>query len=379
MTVRMDRIERAQAAMRAQGIDAYMVLTHDDYQYLMGEDRFQPRAVIPAEGPPLVICFQAEAEEIRRNLGTDRVRVFATVGQQIKDVVETMRAMKGDRDKLRVGIQMGFFTPFFLVSMFQKANPFIEIADIGPVMDPLRLRKDDEERATMREAARLADLGMQVAHDMLRPGVRERDVALELEYAMRKAGADGVAVPVFINSGARAMWLHGTATDKALEAGETVVVNLVPKYRGYCANLCRTFFVGEPSEAQRGLYETYRAMQRAALATMRPGAKMRAVDDAAKAVAEAAGHGAHYVPGFSHSLGLMFEENPMPRLHPNHMGAGLVAGMAITAGHAVLAVPGVGAARLEDTYWLGEAGPEPMTRYPQGWESAVVGEPATSR
>jgi Xaa-Pro aminopeptidase len=93
--VQKQRIQRAQERMREQGIDGYLVLTHDDYVYFFGEDRFQPRAIVPCEGPPIIVAFQGEADDIRRQLGVEDVRVFASVGQQIKDVVGVMREMSG--------------------------------------------------------------------------------------------------------------------------------------------------------------------------------------------------------------------------------------------------------------------------------------------
>ena len=94
------RLERAQSRMQEQGIDAYMVLTHDDYIYFFGEDRFQPRAIIPAMGPAVIITFIGEEAEVKASLGVSDVKVFGTVGQQIKDVVGVMRGMaSGKADK----------------------------------------------------------------------------------------------------------------------------------------------------------------------------------------------------------------------------------------------------------------------------------------
>ena len=92
------------------------------------------------------------------------------------------------------------------------------MVDIAPVMDDLRMVKDESEVELMRRASKVAGVGMETAAGHLRPGVTESDVAAEIEYAMRKAGGDGVAVPVFVNSGARSGWLHGNATRKRLKS-----------------------------------------------------------------------------------------------------------------------------------------------------------------
>ena len=114
------RLERAQARMRVQRIDAYLILTHDDYIYFFGEDRFQPRAVVPAEGLPIVVTFIGEEDEVRQSLGVEDVKVFGTVGQQIRDVVGTMREMAAGKESITVGVQMWFNTPAFLLNLFQR-------------------------------------------------------------------------------------------------------------------------------------------------------------------------------------------------------------------------------------------------------------------
>ena len=356
-----DRLQQAQARMRERGIDAYLILTHDDYIYFFGEDRFQPRAVIPAAGPPIVVTFQGEEAEVRESIGVDDVKIFGTVGQQIKDVVGTMRDMAGGRESMTVGVQMWFNTPAFLLNLFQRANPKIKVVDIAPVMDELRLVKDAEEVRLMREAARIAAVGMKTAAAWLRPGISENEVGAEIEYAMRKAGGHGVATPVFVNSGIRSGWLHGTASDKQVEAGDLVVVDVVPRFQGYCANLTRTFVVGPATAKQQELFDVYRRAQAAGVSAARPGAKNGDVDAAARKVFVDAGFGDFYVPGISHSIGLDFEEMPRPTIHPADFSFKLRDGMTLTVGHSVLSVPGVGGVRLEDTFHLKNGHPQPLT------------------
>lgn len=192
----------------------------------------------------------------------------------------------------------------------------------------------------------------------------ERDVAAEAEYAMRKAGSDGTATPVYVNSGVRSGWLHGTASGKQIAAGDLVVIDLVPVADGYCANLCRTVVAGPPTDPQQRLFDTFEAARAAAQQAMRPGVTMRAVDAAAKASYDTAGYGAHYVVGISHGIGLAFEETPAPTIKPADGMVALQAGMVLTIGHAVLSVPGVGGVRVEDTYHLLPEGPVPLTVFP---------------
>lgn len=354
--------------MKQQGIDAYLILTHDDYIYFFGEDRYQPRAVVPAEGAPIIVTFSGEEAEVRESIGASDVRIFGSVGQQIKDVVQIMRGMKGDEDKLKVGVQMWFGTPAFLLNMFQKANPIVDVVDIAPVMDEIRMVKDESEIALMQRAAEIAQIGMDTATKTLKQGITENEIAAEVEYAMRKAGGHGVATPVFVNSGIRSGWLHGTASDKVIQDGDLVVLDLVPKYKGYCANLCRTFVIGKPNAKQKDMFKTYKTAQTAAKNAIKIGVKMRDIDAAAKEVVTEAGYGEYYVAGISHSIGLSFEETPAPTIHPGDSGIQIREGMTVTVGHPVLSVPGTGGVRLEDTFHISSGIAEPLTNFPSELE-----------
>ena len=95
MNVRQDRISGVQARMREEGLAAIVVLNHDDYRYLFGTDRTQPRAIIPAEGPPTIIAFAGEEPEIRAGLAEGEVLVFGSVGGQIHEVVGLLREIVG--------------------------------------------------------------------------------------------------------------------------------------------------------------------------------------------------------------------------------------------------------------------------------------------
>jgi Xaa-Pro aminopeptidase len=362
------RLQRAQARMREQGIDAYLVLTHDDYIYFFGEDRFQPRAIIPAMGPPIIVTFIGEEDELKASLGVEDVKVFGSVGQQIRDVVGVMRETAEGKESMTVAVQMWFNTPAFLLTLFQRANPLVKVVDIAPVMDELRMVKDEGEVELMRRAAQIAAVGIEAAGRWLKPGITENEVGAEIEYAMRKAGGNGIAVPVFVNSGVRSGWLHGTASHKEIEVGDLVVVDVVPRYQGYCANMTRTFVVGPPTPKQRDMYDTYRKAQAAGIKALRPGVRNRVIDTAAQEVFAEAGYGDFYVSGISHSIGLDFEEKPRPTIHPADSQVELREGMTLTVGHSVLSVPGTGGVRIEDTFYLGVEGPELLTVGDPGFE-----------
>jgi Xaa-Pro dipeptidase len=374
MRVRHDRLARVQARLREEGLIALMILNHDDYRYLFGEDRHQPRALVPVEGPPTIIAFTGEEPELRALLaaGGDAagdVLVFGSVGGQIHDVVGLLRALvqrvgapTGGRPK--VGVQMWFETPAFLVDMFRKVNPEIEVVPSDAVMDPLRMVKDEDELALMAEAQRIAGLGMDRARVLLRPGITAGEVATEVEYTMRRAGAEGTSTPIFVTFGIETCMLHGRLSPAPLRAGELVTIDLTPRVEGYCANLARTFVAGQPDARQQQLLDAYAEIIPPVREAMRPGVTVAALDAIVGAVLERHGLGDHQVAGIGHGLGLRFEETPASTIIPGHRSVPLREDMAMTIGHTVLAVPGFGGVRHEDVYRVTPDGGRPLSPYP---------------
>jgi Xaa-Pro aminopeptidase len=370
MNVRQDRIARVQARMREEGLVAIVVMNHDDYRYLFGTDRTQPRAIIPFEGPPELIAFTGEEPELRASLANGEVRVFGSVGGQIHDIVGRLREIvaatgsppAGGRP--RVGMQLWFETPAFLVDLFRKVNPEVGLVSSDPVMDPLRAIKDPAELTNMTEAQRIASLGMDRARELLRPGVTAHEVATEALHVMMQAGAESTSTPLYVNFGIETCMLHGRISPKPLEHGELVLIDLTPQVEGYCANLARTFVLGKPDDRQRELLATYRELVDAVRPAMRPGVTVTRLDELAADVRERHGLAEYGVCGIGHGIGLRFEEPPAPTIIPAHRNLPLREGMTVTIGHPILAIPGFGGVRFEDVYRVIPSGGEALWPYP---------------
>jgi Xaa-Pro aminopeptidase len=304
--------------MRREGLVAIVVMNHDDYRYLFGTDRSQPRALIPAEGPPELIAFTAEEPELRASFPAGEVRVFSSVGGQIHDIVGRLHELvaatgiePGARPK--VGMQLWFDTPAFLVDLFRRVNPGLELVSSDPVMDPIRGIKDADELTLMIEAQRIAGLGMERARAMLQPGVTAHEVATEALYAMMRAGAEKTSTPVWVNFGIESCMLHGRQSPKPLAVGELAIIDLTPQVEGYCANLARTFVLGEPDERQRTLLDAYGEVVAVVCDAMRPGVTVGDLDARAHEVYERRGLADYHVYGIGHGIGLRFEEPPHRR------------------------------------------------------------------
>ncbi len=377
MTINYGRIQRAQALMRENGLTALMIMNQDDYRYFFGFLRVQPRAIIPAVGQPIFIIFRGEEWELREEIGDETVKVSSHVGEQISNVRETFQALFGGpppgmvppKDgKPRVGMQMWFHTPAFLVDLFRRVNPQIELVSSDPVMDALRMVKEPAEIELMRRAQKIASLGMDKARELLRPGVTGHEMAAEILYVMMKAGAEGTSTPIYVNAGAHSSWTHGTVEKLPIRNGDLVVIDLTPQYEGYCSNLARTFVVGAPNAEQSRLVNTYLEMREVARRALKPGITVGALDDMCAKVCERWGLAEHHLNGIAHGIGLRFEETPASTIIPQHRKVSLRENMTVTVGHTVLALPRVGGVRFEDVYRVTSEGGEILFHYPVDFE-----------
>ena len=373
MQINHDRIRRAQELMVQHGMIGLMIMNHDDYRYFFGDIRAQPRAIIPAVGSPIFIGFSAEEQELCQELGNEPVKVFSHVGEQISNVRETFRSLfdgpppglkSPSSGKPRVGMQMWFHTPAFLVDLFRKVNPQVELVSSDPVMDELRMVKDPGEIELMRKAQSIAALGMDRAKQLLRPGVTGHEIATEVLYTMMKAGAEGTSTPIHINAGIRSCWIHGKVDRKPMQPGDLVVVDLTPQFEGYCANLARTFVLGDPNEVQRQLLDTYLEMHEATRRMTRPATTVAELDTIGEEICIRRRLGEYHLKGISHGIGLRFEETPASTIIPAHRRTRLREHMTVTVGHTILAIPGIGGVRFEDVYRVTHDGGEALHDYP---------------
>ena len=238
----------------------------------------------------------------------------------------------------------------------------LELVGQAGLVEKLRMIKDEGELEAIRRAAALADDAFAHILSVIRPGMREEEVALELEYHMRRAGAAGVAFETIVASGPRSALPHGRASSRRIEPGDFVTMDLGCVVGGYCSDLTRTVVVGRADDDQRKVYDLVARAQQAGLEALRAGRRGSEVDAQARRVIADAGHADHFGHGLGHGVGL--EVHEAPRLSPQAAGPDeplLEAGMVVTVEPGVY-IPDWGGVRIEDLVVVREDGCEILSR-----------------
>ncbi len=221
----------------------------------------------------------------------------------------------------------------------------------------LRSVKDKTEIALMRKAAELTSVGMKVAAETIRPGVKEYEVAAEIEYAMRKHGSGGTAFETIVASGSNSVFPHGGCSSRKIRKDDLVVVDIGATCEHYCSDMTRTFVAGKPTEKQLKIYNIVKDAQEAAYKLIKEGAAASVIDGAARKIISEAGYGEHFVHRLGHGVGLEVHESPTLGQYSQDV---LVAGNVVTVEPGIY-VLGFGGIRIEDTVLVKPKDAEKLT------------------
>jgi Xaa-Pro aminopeptidase len=244
---------------------------------------------------------------------------------------------------------------------WKEALQPIELAPAYEVVETLRQVKDAEEIARIRAAAAISDLAFDHVLNLIHPGVPERDLALELEYFMRKHGSEREPFETIVASGARSAMPHGRASDKRLEVGDFVTFDFGACHGGYFSDLTRTVVLGKASDRQREIYGIVQEAQEAVLRAIRAGQSGKDVDAVARDLITARGFGEHFGHGTGHSLGRAVHDGGGLSVRSETI---LAPGMVMTVEPGIY-LDGWGGVRIEDDVVVTENGCEILTHAPK--------------
>ena len=348
------RLNNLRRELASRGLDALIVTHAPDWYYLTGFTG-EAGALVVGKGQCTLITdgrFTTQAKD-----ETSGVRIVKHKEGLFKEVGEFVRRA-GMR---RVGFDSGQMTMAQHHALKKATGSRSAYKSANGVVLALRTRKDAQELAQMRKAAILASEVVQQAIRLLKPGVRELEIAAEIEFQMRKAGASGAAFESIVAFGERAALPHARPSAKRLGKNELVVLDLGAILGHYCSDITRTVYVGTAPKRVREWYKAVLEAQTAAIAAVRTGAACGDVDAAARETLASYKLDKYFVHSTGHGLGLEVHEDPRVA---RGQKARLEPGTVITVEPGIY-VPGIGGIRIEDDVAVHEDRSEVLTRAPR--------------
>lgn len=348
--MRNDRAQQVHTLLAQSGLDACLFLHPPNLRYLCGFTGSDGVLVATEKGD----CFLTDSRyttQAREQVRADEIRQY-----QVKlDGVAGFLQEKGVR---RIGFEAETLS-FATVQKLRDKGP--EGAEWVPLDKPLlglRGIKDAAEIAGIEAATRLNAEAFAEILPLVRPGVREREIALALEFALKRRGGEEKAFDFIVASGPRGALPHGIAADRELGTGELVTIDFGTRVDGYHSDETVTVAVGEVTEKLRQIYDIVLQAHDLALASLRPGMSLRQVDAVARDFITARGYGDFFGHGLGHGVGL--EVHEFPTLSPRSEDTAQE-GMVVTIEPGIY-IPELGGVRIEDMAVVTADGCRVLTR-----------------
>lgn len=353
------RVDRLRAGIRSAGCDALLVTNLTNIRYLTG---FTGSAALLLVSPDEVVFvsdgrYGDQAAEQLADAGVD-ARIEITGTEQRERLADTAKGLA------RLGLEAEAVSWAQQRRYAQEWFPDAELVATESLVEDLRLVKDPGEVARIEAAATLADAALAQVLGRLGDEPTERDVALELDWTMRRLGADDISFETICASGPNGAKPHARPGSRRLVEGDLVVMDFGALVDGYHSDMTRTFAVGDPSETQARMLAVVTEAQVAGVAAVAPGVLCSEVDASARGVIEAAGWGDAFVHGTGHGVGLDIHE--APRLAKTSE-ATLAEGYVVTVEPGVY-LPDHGGVRVEDTVLVTAEGCRSLTHAPKAPE-----------
>jgi Xaa-Pro aminopeptidase len=353
----MDRADRVAAALAERELDALLVTGLVNVRWLTGYTGSNGLALVgPAAQRVFLTDFRYLTQAAEQVADGWRREIAPELQQAVTAFVGP-----AEGGTVRLGFDDAQLSVKEHGALAGRLPAGVELVAASGIIEDLRAVKDADEQARIRAAAKLADAALSEVLTRGLAGRTEREVALDLEMTMRRAGAESVSFPPIIASGPHSALPHAVPRDAVIPKGTLVTIDWGAQLDGYASDCTRTYATGELDPRDREIYELVLEAQITSLAAVKAGAGGRAVDAVARDIITAAGHGEHFGHGLGHGVGAEVHEGP--RLS-QRSEATLEVGQVVTVEPGVY-VPGAVGVRIEDLAIVPEDGADVLTSLPK--------------
>ena len=372
------RWQKVQRMMAEQGLDFLIAYADDRATYGPAHARwlanfpvhFEPVCILmPRQGEPVMLVGPesdqyallagqiADVRVLREFTHPNEDYPYARIQSLAEIMAETGQATGAVK---RVGLGGRGLIGADVLAAFQHALPNAEWVDMENALCDLRAQKSPAEIEVIRYAYKIAEAGFQAAVDKIQAGVTEREVAAEIEAAMRRADAEGTGIDTIVAAGPNTRPILARSTFRRIEENDLVLLTIAPRYEGYHAAIGRVVLVGDPGQTVKRALDVAIQAQEACASALRPGIEGRAVEAIGRQIVGAADLGQYFLYSGVHSVGVIEFEPPI--FGPSSPAV-LKKQMVISIDIPLFNTPW-GGLRVENGYLITENGAEPLHQTP---------------
>jgi Xaa-Pro aminopeptidase len=354
--VYMERVEKLLKIMKEKEVDGFLVSSEANVTYLSGFTGDSSYLVVSPKG--CAFFTDGRYTEQAENQCHEGIEVLKWLENKRNDVKSYNHAVKA------FGIKRLAFEateiPYSTYELLSKGLSEVELVPLKGIIEEIRMIKDNKEIESLRTACEISDRALALTIPYIKPGVTEMDIVARLEYNLKSNGAEGLSFDTMVLSGAKTSLLHGHADSKQIENGDYILFDFGALYKGYHADMSRTFVLGNASDKQREVYKIIQKAQMEGIKSLRPGISGQVPDQRVREVIPQE-YIDYYYPGLGHGVGLQIHENP----NLSHDSTFTLEKNVVLTVEPGIYIPGWGGLRIEDTVLITEDSYEILNKFPR--------------
>lgn len=343
-------LEKLKSSLKWRGLHGFLISNITNVRYLTGFEGSSAWLLITPKRNIFITDFRYK-EEVEKLLSDDSVwEIFIYKNSILSAIYDLYHSMK----MRNLGVESSVTYEFY--SSLQRMG--LMLSPMFSVVEEIRISKDEEEIRLIKEAIRRAESAFIEVLPHIRPGKREIDIALMLEYALKKAGCRRLPFDIIVASGPNSSMPHARATERVLTGGDLVIIDWGGEAEGYFCDMTRTVLInGGDISKKVEIYETVLMANKEAIKDIRPGIRAGKVDEIARRVIKKRRFGPYFGHGTGHGVGLEVHEKPS--ISPRSKDK-LREGMVFTIEPGIY-IPGLGGVRIEDMVCVNTEGSTVLT------------------
>lgn len=335
--------------------EAVIIFSEVNRRYFTGFPSSDGYLVVTKDDATLFVDSRY-VEAAEKSVTACNVLLFKKASEDIKNYLKEKSVIKAYTERNHISVS----TADFLKTAFLPCR-VTPSKKLEKAIDESRITKTDYEIESIKAAQKIAEDAFDHILTFIKPGVTEKQIALELDFYMLSHGAEAISFETIAVTGQKSSMPHGVPDDTVVKSGDFITMDFGAVVNGYHSDMTRTVAVGEVTEEQKLVYETVLTAQRSALAILKAGLDCCEADKAARQVIEDAGYGEYFGHSTGHGVGVEIHE--APTLAPKSKGA-LQVGNVVTIEPGIY-LPGKFGVRIEDMALITENGFENLTTTPK--------------